>query len=129
MREARVQFLIPFGSFGDFNPIPTRLCHVIYCHGDNSYPCLVGIGLRASILFSTLQKPLRATYLMPAKEDLIRVYLPLFLGSILECTQWQKQGTIIPKEEEASNLLNKVRKKYFKSVLKNIPCGPSIIMD
>ena len=102
---------------------------MIYCHGDNSYPCIVGIGLRASILFSTLQKPLRATYLMATKEDLIRVYLPLFLGSILECAQWQKQGTIIPKEEEASNLLNKVRKKYSKSVLKNIPCGPSIIMD
>ena len=111
MRVPRVQFLIPFGSFGDFNPIPTRLCH--------SYPCLVGIRLRARS-----QKPL-----MPTKEDLIRVYLPLFLGSILECTQWQKQGTIIPKEEEASNLLNKVRKKYSKSVLKNIPCGPSIIMD
>ena len=27
------------------NPIPTRLCHVIYCHSDKSYPCLVGIGL------------------------------------------------------------------------------------
>ena len=27
------------------NPIPTSLSHVIYCHGDNSYPCLVGIGL------------------------------------------------------------------------------------
>ena len=27
-------------------PILTRLCHVIYCHGDRSYPCLVGIGLR-----------------------------------------------------------------------------------
>ena len=27
------------------NPIPTRLCHVIYCQGDKKYPCLVGIGL------------------------------------------------------------------------------------
>ena len=27
------------------NPIPTRLCHVIYCHGDKCYPCLVGIVL------------------------------------------------------------------------------------
>ena len=28
------------------NPIPTRLCYVIYCCGDKSYPCLeVGIGL------------------------------------------------------------------------------------
>ena len=26
------------------NPIPTRLCH-----GDKSYPCLVGIGLRTSV--------------------------------------------------------------------------------
>ena len=25
------------------NPIPTWLCHVIYCCGDKSYPCLVGI--------------------------------------------------------------------------------------
>ena len=29
----------------NLNPIPTRLCHVIYCHNDKSYPCLVGIGL------------------------------------------------------------------------------------
>ena len=35
-----------------FNPIPTRLCRVIYCHGDKSYPCLVGLGLRKpSIIF------------------------------------------------------------------------------
>ena len=27
------------------NPIPTRLGHVMYCNGDKSYPCLVGIGL------------------------------------------------------------------------------------
>ena len=31
---------------GSFNPIQTRLCHVIYCHGDKSYPCLVGRGLK-----------------------------------------------------------------------------------
>ena len=23
------------------NPIPSRLCHVIYCHIDKSYPCLL----------------------------------------------------------------------------------------
>ena len=28
------------------NSIPTRPCHVIYGHGDKSYSCLVGIGLR-----------------------------------------------------------------------------------
>ena len=28
-----------------FSPIPTKLCHVKYCCGDKSYPCLVGIGL------------------------------------------------------------------------------------
>ena len=27
------------------NPIPTRLCHVIYGCGDKNYPWLVGIGL------------------------------------------------------------------------------------
>ena len=27
------------------NPVPTRLCHVIYYHGDKKYPCVVGIGL------------------------------------------------------------------------------------
>ena len=32
-------------AFLDINPIPTRLCHMIYCHGDKSYPWLVGIGL------------------------------------------------------------------------------------
>ena len=26
-----------------FNTIPTSLCHVIYCCGDKSYPCLVGM--------------------------------------------------------------------------------------
>ena len=36
--EARAEIL---------NPISTRLCHVvIYCCGDKSYPCLVGIGLK-----------------------------------------------------------------------------------
>ena len=25
-------------------PSPTRFCHVMYYHGDKSYPCLVGIG-------------------------------------------------------------------------------------
>ena len=29
----------------EFNPIPTRLCHMTYCCSDKSYPCLVGIGL------------------------------------------------------------------------------------
>jgi hypothetical protein len=33
-------------TYNTFNPIPARLCHVIYCQGDKSYPCLVGIGLR-----------------------------------------------------------------------------------
>ena len=31
--------------FPGLNPIPTRLCHMIYCCGDKSYPCLVGTGL------------------------------------------------------------------------------------
>ena len=35
------------------NPIPTRLCHVIYCCCDKSYPCLVGIVLtRTSTLIT-----------------------------------------------------------------------------
>ena len=34
-----------------FNPIPTRLCHVIYCHGDKSYLCLVGLELRKPSIF------------------------------------------------------------------------------
>ena len=33
-----------------FHPIPTRLCHVIYCHGDKTYPCLVGIGLEGCLV-------------------------------------------------------------------------------
>jgi hypothetical protein len=37
--EARLEI-----AFKTYNPIPTRLCHVIYCHGDKSYPC--GIWLR-----------------------------------------------------------------------------------
>ena len=35
------------------NPIPTRLCHAIYCHGDKSYPCLVGIGLNRAPIIHT----------------------------------------------------------------------------
>ena len=33
-----------------FNPIPTRLCHVKYCHSDKSHPCLVGQGLNITLL-------------------------------------------------------------------------------
>ena len=29
-----------------FNPVPTRLFHVIYYHGDKKFPSLVGIGLK-----------------------------------------------------------------------------------
>ena len=36
------------------NPIPTRLCHVIYCCGDKSYPCLVGIGLSHILTINSL---------------------------------------------------------------------------
>ena len=35
------------------NPVPTRLCHMIYCHSDKSYPCLVGIGLKRKYICST----------------------------------------------------------------------------
>ena len=38
-------------SWNRINPIPTRLCQVIYCHGDKSYPCLVGIGLTLVLYF------------------------------------------------------------------------------
>ena len=31
------------------NPIPTRLCHMIYYHGDKKYSYLVGIGLNDTI--------------------------------------------------------------------------------
>ena len=34
-----------------FNPISTRLCDVIYCHGDKSYPCLFGIGFKDLSLY------------------------------------------------------------------------------
>ena len=37
-----------------FNPIPTRLYHVIYCHGDKKYPCLVGIGLLKHSIHNTI---------------------------------------------------------------------------
>ena len=32
-------------SLVNWNPIPTRHIHVIYCNGYKNYPCLVGIGL------------------------------------------------------------------------------------
>ena len=38
------------------NPIPTRLCHVIYCWGDKNHPCLVGIGLKVLRLLSKVAK-------------------------------------------------------------------------
>ena len=34
-------------SLPELNPIPTRHCHVIYCCGDKTYSCLVGIELTA----------------------------------------------------------------------------------
>ena len=37
--------MVPNWKTCEIKPIPTRLCHVIYCCGDKSYPCLVGIGL------------------------------------------------------------------------------------
>ena len=40
------------------NPISTRLGHVIYCHGDRSYPCFVGIELivvNINIAFKTTE--------------------------------------------------------------------------
>ena len=33
------------------NPVPTRLCHVIYYHDDNKYHCLVRIGLMQDWVF------------------------------------------------------------------------------
>ena len=30
----------------NFDPVPTRLCHVIYYRGDKKYPCQAGIGLK-----------------------------------------------------------------------------------
>ena len=33
------------------NPITTRLCYVMYYHGDNKYHCLVVIGLRYTVNF------------------------------------------------------------------------------
>ena len=42
----------------NFNPIPTRLCHMIYCHGNKSYYCLVGIVLNciANIFYHYIQR-------------------------------------------------------------------------
>ena len=34
-----------------FNPVPTRLCHVIYYYGDNEYHCLVRIELMQDWVF------------------------------------------------------------------------------
>ena len=42
---------IIFQKVRSLNPIPTRFCHVIYCHGDKSYPCLVGIGFTTLLSF------------------------------------------------------------------------------
>ena len=38
-----VEYLVGLEATGRLpvNPIPTRLCHVIYYHGDEKYPCLV----------------------------------------------------------------------------------------
>ena len=37
-----------FVSSQSLTLIPTKLCPMIYCCGDKSYPCLVGIGLNTS---------------------------------------------------------------------------------
>ena len=46
-QQKRVEkfFALSFFKNLQFDPIPTRLCHVIYCHGDKNYPCLVEVGL------------------------------------------------------------------------------------
>ena len=35
-----------FWKLSEINPSPTRLCHVIYCCSDKSYPCLVWKGVK-----------------------------------------------------------------------------------
>ena len=45
---AQTKVVLKIGFVADpcvVNPIPTRICHMIYCHSDKSYLCLVGIGL------------------------------------------------------------------------------------
>ena len=46
-QQKRVEIFFELSFFKNlqFDPIPTRLCHVIYCHGDKNYPCLVEVGL------------------------------------------------------------------------------------
>jgi hypothetical protein len=69
-------YLRPF-----FNPIPTRLCHVIYCCGDKSYPCLVGIGLthnRAVFRFSNRRGVIKCRYSKQATKVSL-AHLPHFI--------------------------------------------------
>ena len=58
--QARLSFVnvaeLRVGCMLDFNPIPTRLCHMIYCQGDKSYPYLVGIGLSQFVTFMYFTK-------------------------------------------------------------------------
>ena len=59
-------FVIQFSQFIIvFNPIPSRLCHVMYYHGNKKYPCLVGIGLSG-----LLQKILPRAYLLLCTRNL-----------------------------------------------------------
>ena len=44
--KQKVRFKLSRNGFFFVNPIPTTLCHLIYCCGDKIYPCLVGIGLK-----------------------------------------------------------------------------------
>ena len=37
----RIKMANGLGILCQINPIPTRLCHMIYCCGDESYPCLL----------------------------------------------------------------------------------------
>ena len=73
------------------NPITTRICHVIYCHGVESYPCLVGIGLNKKYSAS------------------LATYLCLFLSRICGCgmpAAWSKCWYLRRSPMVVKNLLS-----------------------
>ena len=52
------------GLFCNLKPIPTRLCHMIYCCSDKSYPCLVGIGLTSTFCFRVNPIPTKLCHMI-----------------------------------------------------------------
>ena len=87
------------GLFCNLKPIPTRLCHMIYCCSDKSYPCLVGIGLTSTFCFRVNPIPTKLCHMIYCHRDksypcLVGIGLShLTLSVMYAIWTWNPRGT------------------------------------